>query len=158
MNTPAVGHHGEPVTRSPSRTWAVPFRPAPSLRIGGAPKHRCTPRCDRAGRRESAANGANWLIVAGMEWDRYRDQLFEDDGQLHGAVRIVQLRPAEVHIGLPKRARVDVILGNAAHQEGGHCLLRRHGPCSATVAESAIELQRIRARLLWSPPSPPQRE
>jgi hypothetical protein len=45
-------------------------------------------------------------------------QLLEHDCQFDRVFRIGQLGPARIHIGLPQRARIDAVLGDAAHQRG----------------------------------------
>src|SRR6202000_3100476 len=45
-------------------------------------------------------------------------QLLEHDRQLHRTVRLAQLGKTLVQIGLPERARIDAVLGDATHQRG----------------------------------------
>ncbi len=43
-------------------------------------------------------------------------ELLEHDRQLDRVLRVGQLRPARLDIGLPQRGRIDAVLGDAAHQ------------------------------------------
>ncbi len=113
----AVGDHGEPLgpVGIEHVLCGAVEHPALCVAVG---RHAVIDRRTRLLRVEAVAHQRRELRQRRQERRRVGGaaQLLEHDRQLDGVLRIGQLRPARVDIGLPQRRGIDAVLGDLADQ------------------------------------------
>ncbi len=113
--------------------------PAVGVAVGG---DAVVDRRTRLLRVEAVADQGRELRQRGQERRRIGGaaELLEHDRELDGVLRVGQLGPARVDVGLPQRRRVDTVLGDLADQ-------RRRALLAHRVADGVLPQPLIRIEL-----------